>query len=159
MQTRLLKALQTVLAKKKLSFNLEKEEDSNGFQFVAYDGDHKAGSVHVVLEYPDDNCYAFSPYEGEDFYDEICDNNMVVNIQHLEVKPEYRNQGIAQKMVEKALSEIKKEYSSIPVYINASPTGGIMSLTDLVNFYKKFGFKVLKTYPQHRNALLWKDKA
>jgi hypothetical protein len=36
--------------------------------------------------------------------------------------------------------------------------GGVMGLDQLVSFYERFGFKMLKRYPEFKNALLWKAK-
>lgn len=129
---------------------VEKEDDSVTFTV----GDDE-GKLQIVQE---DGSYAFGPYEKESFYEKITDHDTVISIQHLEVKPEYRSKGYARILMETALSYIKKTYPNTPVYINASPMGFAIDLQGLVNFYKSYGFKVLKTYTQHKNALLWRDK-
>jgi GNAT superfamily N-acetyltransferase len=140
----------------KTSFVMEPTDD--GFEIVAYVKKEIAGNITVAMEYLESDCYAFSPYKGEKFYDDICSNPEVINIQLLEVEDAYTGKGIASELMTRAMKEIKKKYAGMPVYINASPMGDVVGLNDLISFYKKYGFKLLKTYPQYRNALLWKDR-
>lgn len=142
----------------KAKFELEKTDD--GFEILAYVDGEIAGNVTVTQEYIDSGgeCYPFQPYEDEPFYKDICDHESVTQISILSVEKEQTGKGIATELMKRAMKEIKKRYAGDPVYINASPMGDVVGLSDLVSFYKTYGFKVLKTYPQHRNALLWKDK-
>ena len=53
--------------------------------------------------------------------------------------------------------EIRSTFESEPyLKTKASKMGHVMGLDELVQFYKSFGFKVLGSYPEHRNALLWR---
>lgn len=146
------------LAVKDVRFDLEDNEGD--FEIVAYVGDETAGSVAVASEYVGGggDCYPFEPYQEEPFFKDICDHELVTSIQTLSVDDKFTGKGIATELMKRAMKEIKKRYSKFPVYINASPMGDVVGLSDLVSFYKTYGFKLLKTYPEHRNALLWKDK-
>lgn len=130
------------------------QKDGDQVKFVI--GPKSEGQLIIQYEDLENDCYVFSPYKEESFYKKICDHEFVISIQHLEVKPEARGKGYARKLMDQAIKYIKKTWASAPIYINASPMGPI-SLTDLVNFYKSYGFKVLKTYTAYNNASLWKD--
>jgi len=132
-----------------------KQEDGD-ITIRAYDEAKKeAGSLTFLEEYVDDG--TFDPYEDQPFYEKISEHETVVNIRDLHVEPAYRSSGIASTLMKRALKAIKSRFSGVPIYINASPYGESLSLDTLVAFYTKFGFKVLKKYTEHRNALLWQD--
>jgi len=165
MNYKMLAALVQVLGgapklKEKAAIKFTRKESDGKLIIYAKDGDKNIGEVVIYDEYLDagGECWPFSPYEGEKFYEDICGYEVVVNIQHLKVEPEYRGEGLASQLMDKAMKHAKKRWPGEPAYINASPMGGSISLEDLITFYKKYGFKVLKKYPEHRNALLWKDK-
>lgn len=109
----------------------------------------------------DEPGFPFDAYKdaGKKILKTLYAHEEVVNLQHLEVNKDFRKQGVAKELMTRALEAIKKHYSGEPIYINASPMGNVMSLDTLVNFYTQYGFKVLKKYPEHRNALLWKESA
>ena len=149
--------------KSSIQYKIDDEEDLN---VIAYDDNEtEIGSLTIQYQYVDDekseHSYPFGTYFEEPFFNDIISHGEVINIQDVHVEKEYQKQGIALELMKKGMAEIKSRYPNIPIYINASPygNGGNMSLATLVNFYKKFGFKVLKEYSQHRNALLWKNKA
>jgi GNAT superfamily N-acetyltransferase len=133
------------------------ENDGHHFEMLAEVGAEEAGRLIVELESDPENT-SFVPYKEEPFFSEIIDYDEVVNLQHLEVEPEFRGQGVATKLMKAGLKEAKKRWSGIPCYINASPMGGVMGLDQLVSFYEQFGFKTLQRYPEFKNALLWKAK-
>lgn len=160
----LLPYLESGLEEKKLAakgVEFIKEPTDDGFEIIAYIDGEIAGNVIIVMEYVGSggDCYPFQPYEEEPFYKDICDHEEVVSIQTVEVLEKHGGQGIASELMSRAMKEIKKKYAGIPVYINASPMGDVVGLDSLVKFYSSYGFKLLKKYPQWRNALLWKDKA
>lgn len=152
-----------VMAAEKSDIQYKLSEEDDGVKIRAFKNKKEAGEILIVQEYVGSggDCYPFEPYEDQPFYDKICDNENVTNIQHLEVKPKYRGIGIATSLMQQAMKYIKTRYKGDPVYINASPMGGDTGLSfgPLVDFYRKFGFKVLKEYPEHRNALLWRQRA
>ena len=144
--------------KKSVEFSKpEKADGQDGYQITATVNGKEAGKVIYDQEYCEDDYGPFMPYKDEPFYDEINGNEVVIGIQHLEVEPEFRERGIAAELMKLAMADIKKRYKGLPVYINASPMGDALVLDDLVAFYKRYGFQVLKKYPAHRNALLWKN--
>ena len=135
-----------------------KRGDDSDIRIVAIKNKKEIGEIIVNFQSLDDDCFQFSPYEGLPFHEDICSYSDVVIFEHLEVKEEARGQGVAKELFTRAMKEAKKKYSGFPAYINASPLAEAIDLVDLVNFYKKFGFKVLKTFPEYNNAALWKDK-
>lgn len=137
-----------------------KQEDGDVL-IKAYDVDKKeVGSITFAEEYVDDDGdYPFGPYRDQPFFEKITGHEVVVNIRDLHVKPEHKGKGIASELMKRAMKAIKAKFSGVPIYINASPYGDSnnISLESLIAFYSKFGFKVLKRYVEHRNALLWHD--
>jgi GNAT superfamily N-acetyltransferase len=117
----------------------------------------QVGNLAINVEYDvDEDSFVFEAYSGEPFYEKLIDHDTVVEIQHLVVEDEYQGQGIATKLYALAIKEIKKVFKDAAIFINASPMGNVgLDLQDLIRFYQKAGFKVLKNYGD--NALLWLD--
>lgn len=138
--------------------------DGDGFEINVKDvksGKH-VGNIAVVHEYVGDaddiDNSLFMPYKDEPFIDKLLENEYVTDIRSLDVEPEYQGQGVAKYIYNLALQEIKKVWPDAPIIINASPMGDEgLEFNDLIAFYKKAGFKVLKRFDEHRNALLWLD--
>lgn len=89
-------------------------------------------------------------------YDNIFDNDdILISLSYLNVDPEFRGLGIAKMLVEKGLNFFKKKgYNKF--FLNASPMrdgNNFLNLKNLVNFYEKFGFKVLKD--QKNNVIMY----
>ena len=80
---------------------------------------------------------------SEEQYDAMFPNDTLAEIAWLEIKTlQHRGEGIAKKLMTLAIANIKKlGYSEI--YLNASPIARAQGLilSDLVDFYKSFGFK------------------
>jgi GNAT superfamily N-acetyltransferase len=154
-----------VLAAEKSKIQLKTSEEEDELHIRAFDGKKEVGEIIMAQEYIQEEdgggCYPFDAYEDPAVWEKVCDNEMVVNIQNLEVEPAYRGKGVATALMKLAMKEIKSRFKGYPIYINASPMGmeAGLSFEPLVDFYKKFGFKVLKKYPEHRNALLWRQTA
>ncbi len=160
------KSVSDLLEKKQDQSNIEYEvkdlSGETGFEISALKDGEKVGRIIAAEEYngdSSDECFAFEPYKTEPFYDDVCSHESFVIIQLLEVDPEARGEGVATGLMQRSMKEIEKRFSGTPVFINASPMGtsGGMGLEALVQFYQKFGFKVLKKYPQFRNAALWRE--
>lgn len=143
------------------SYTYRAKKDDGDFLVKAYDEDKKeVGSITFAEEYVDDDGdYPFGSYKDQPFFEKITSHEVVVNIRDLHVKPEHKGKGIAGELMKRAMKAIKAKFSGVPTYINASPygDGNNIGLESLVAFYTKFGFKVLKRYVEHRNALLWRD--
>lgn len=157
---------QKVLKKYQINaFQIEIEKDEGDIKFVATEDGEEAGSLTIAVQYLDseksEHSFPFGPYSEEPFFDDISKHEYVINIEDLSVEKEYQKKGVASELMKRGMAEIKSRYPNVPVYINASPYGGKsnISLEALITFYKKFGFKVLTKYSEHRNALLWRDKA
>lgn len=99
------------------------------------------GSADVADEYV--YGYYFNNFT-ESEKEKIFKDDVVLNLQDMEINPQYRRQGYAKKLMKKVISYAKKNgYKQI--YLNASPMGfGGLSVRGLVSFYKKFGFKSIK---------------
>lgn len=134
---------------------LEGDEcEHDGFSFqVLLDG-VQVGHIDVGLEF-EANEYGFEPYAHEPVYDELlADIDMCLCIQSLEIDAKYRNAGLGSELMRRAMAAMAARYPGVPCYLNASPMGNCMDLDTLVEFYAKFGFKMLLKYARHRNALL-----
>lgn len=147
----------------KFKWKKEEIDGGNGFEIHVTDartGD-PVGHIAVNQEYLGDDAdevpYFFEPYQNEPFYEKLVEHPYVTDITSLSVDRDYQRQGVAKYIYNLALKEIKKRYPDDPIFINASPLGGDIELDDLIRFYQKAGFEVLKKYGQHRNAALWLD--
>ncbi len=89
--------------------------------------------------------YEFDDVFDEDTFEELYPNSEIVKIEHIEIDDNYKNSGIG--------SELMKKNGYNQFYLNASPMGikGLGTM-DLVDFYKKFGFKELLN--QGHNVLM-----
>ncbi len=135
-----------------IKYEMEYDEEYDRYEFKAvYKGKKIAKlSIDVV------NCaydYDFNDVIDEDEYNDIFTSDELVKISYLEVDDEYKNKGIAKSLLQYGMDEMKKlgynEY-----YLNASPMGfGGLYLDDLIGFYERFGFKVLKH--QGNNAMMY----
>lgn len=155
---------QVVEAAKESRFHWKKKDTGDGFEIDVFDvkNDELVGNITVVNEYVGDeddveNSF-FMPYKDEPFIHKLMKHENVTDIRSLNVEENYRGQGVGKYIYNLALQEIKKRYPDAPVFINASPHGDTdMALDDLIEFYTRAGFKVLKRYDQHRNATLWME--
>lgn len=146
-------------AEYKSNYTYKEANTDDGVIISAFDEKNKkVGSITFIDQYVQEDGWPFDMYQDQPFYAKITDHEMVICIQDLSVLEQQRNKGIAGELMKRAMSSIKKKYSGFPIYINASPYGISISLESLISFYTKFGFKVLKRYPEYRNALLWRDK-
>ena len=96
--------------------------------------------------------YEFDDVFDEDsFYDIYPDDN-IVKIEHIKVNDDYKNTGIGSELMRRGIGFMRKSgYNQF--YLNASPMGfSGLNISDLVKFYKKFGFKVLLN--QGHNVLM-----
>jgi len=96
--------------------------------------------------------FEFKDLISEEKYDSLFEDKPVVFITHLFVDKKYRNTGVASTLLEKLLNKMKEDRYSY-FYLNASPLTFDTNLTDLIRFYKKFGFKILLS--QGKNCLMY----
>jgi GNAT superfamily N-acetyltransferase len=96
--------------------------------------------------------YEFDDVFDEDTFEKLYPNSEIVKIEHIEVDDNYKNFGIGSELMKLGMELMKKNgYNQF--YLNASPIGfkGLETM-ELVDFYKKFGFKELLN--QGHNVLM-----
>ncbi len=118
---------------------------------TAYINNEKVGSLEMKLLF-DSYEYEFEDVFDEDTFYELYPNDEIVKIEHVEVDDNYKNSGIGSGLMKRGMELMKKNgYNQF--YLNASPMGSKgLGTTNLVNFYKKFGFKEL--LDQGHNVLM-----
>lgn len=125
--------------------------DEDRYEINAYVDDKEIGNIVCEVIFNID-------YElGDDFtndeIDEMFPEQTVVKIEHISIEDEYKGVGIAKKLMKKMLYLMKKNGFN-QFYLNASPMGfGGLRTNSLVEFYKKFDFKVL--LDQGHNVLMY----
>lgn len=132
---------------------IENDEDSNpGFTIEARYKGQRIGHVDVTLE-----CggYGFTPYEDHPCFKIVGDLEETMCIETLSVDEIHRGIGLATQLMKRAMRYMAAAYEGLPCYLNASPMGDCMELDTLVEFYNKFGFTTIASFPQNRNALLF----
>ena len=145
------------MAKKEINFDINSEEGEEDRTTISING---IGEVVLVETYPE---YEFLEDVSEDGLEELALDieDSIGKIEHLEIEDEYKRQGYAKLLMNKAI-ELAKEKGLIPLYLNASPMGSKqygLGLDDLTGFYESLGFEVfsrqggnnlmiLKKYPK-----------
>jgi len=145
------------MAKKEINFDINSEEGEEDRTTISING---IGEVVLVETYPE---YEFLEDVSEDGLEELALDieDSIGKIEHLEIEDEYKRQGYAKLLMNKAI-ELAKEKGLIPLYLNASPMGSKqygLGLDDLTGFYESLGFEVfsrqggnnlmiLKKYPE-----------
>lgn len=116
-----------------------------------------AGSALINPVHSDSYEYQFEDEQSLPEYEDLTANEYVTTLEHLEIDPEFRGKGLSKKILNLIMDKVKKRYPDYPIYLNASPMGANkdsgLNLTDLVELYKRVGFKVLKKYPD--NVTMW----
>lgn len=129
----------------------KKSVDEDRTTITAYINNNKVGSLSMEILF-DAYQYEFEDVFDEDTFNELYSDSEIVKIEHIEVDDNYKNSGIGSELMKRGMKLMKKNgYSQF--YLNASPMGFKgLSTTDLVDFYKKFGFKELLN--QGHNVLM-----
>ena len=129
----------------------KKSVDEDRTTITAYINNNKIGSLSMEILF-DAYQYEFDDVFDEDTFDEIYSDSEIVKIEHIEVDDNYKNSGIGSELMKRGM-ELMKKNSYNQFYLNASPMGfkGLRNM-DLVEFYKKFGFKELLN--QGHNVLM-----
>ncbi len=98
---------------------------------------------YIIVEQITNGYWIFKDDISEDEYYEIFPDDSFLKIEHLLVFDDYKSGGYGKQLVNKAI-EYGKEIGENIIYLNASPMGSSgLSIGNLVNFYKGFGFKTL----------------
>ena len=125
-------------------------EDNSSITINALDGKEKVGSV--TIEENIDAYWYFEDDFTEDEYSEMFPDGGFMKIEHLEIK--YKRSGLARKLMLLAIEKVK-EMGYHQIYLNASPMGFEgLNITDLVWFYKGFGFKEILNQGHNVQMLL-----
>lgn len=115
-------------------------EQDSAYNIEAWENNEKVGSV--TIEEPVDKYYYFEDDMSEEKYDKIFPEEFAT-IQDLRVDTNHTEKGIGTQLMNKALDFIKNTMKVKIVFLNASPMDHkALSIEPLINFYKKFGFKV-----------------
>jgi len=125
---------------KKITFDIESREDEEDRTTISIDG---IGEVVLIETFPE---YEFLEDIGEDGLEELNveEGDLIGKIEHLEIEDEYKGQGYAKILMNKAI-ELAKEKGLMPLYLNASPMGSKrygLDVDDLTGFYESLGFEV-----------------
>jgi GNAT superfamily N-acetyltransferase len=117
----------------------------------AFIDNNKVGSLSIEILF-EAYQYEFDDVFDEDTFDELYPDSEIVKIEHIEVDDNYKNSGIGSELMKRGM-ELMKGNGYNQFYLNASPMGfkGLGTM-DLVDFYKKFGFK--KLLNQGHNVLM-----
>lgn len=121
---------------------IEDDEDEDRIKIIATINDINVGSV--VMEFLFDSySYEFSDLFNEDEFYEIYPDDKIAKIEHIEINDNFKNLGVGGILMKKIINLAKRKgYKQF--YLNASPMGFKgLNKQQLVNFYKKFGFKTL----------------
>lgn len=95
----------------------------------------------AIVERFFDGLWMFEDEITDEEYEEIFPNDNFLKIEHLEVNDKYKGMGYAKLLMKKIL-QFAKSNNYKQIYLNASPMGSKgLGISDLVGFYKKFGFK------------------
>ena len=87
--------------------------------------------------------YEFEDVFTEEEFNEIYPDDIIIKIEHIVVDDFYKNQGIGSELIKRGI-KLMKQRGFNQFYLNASPMGySGLNTHDLVQFYKKFGFKEL----------------
>jgi GNAT superfamily N-acetyltransferase len=122
-----------------LKYKYSREDDYH--TITAYDNNQKVGQISFEEMFS--GYFYFEDEMTEDEYYELFPDDKFFIISHLTVDKNRRGEGIAQTLVQKALTKIKN-FKHNRIYLNASPMGGDgLNVNDLANLYKKFGFEEL----------------
>ena len=129
----------------------KKEVDDDRTEISAFINNKKIGSLSIEVLYSGYD-YEFDDVFVEDEFNELFPESEIVKFEHLQVEDEYKKLGIGSELMKRGIALMKKNgYTQF--YLNASPMGfSGLDTTNLVNFYKKFGFEEILN--QGHNVLM-----
>lgn len=94
-----------------------------------------------------------SEYSDEELEKHFPDEYSVAKLEHLEVYPEFRKMGYGKELMDAAVKHVKSRgYKTM--YLLASPIGvNKIDLDVLTDFYKNYGFEIIKDYGNSRGMV------
>lgn len=133
------------------NITFKKSIDEDRTTLTAYINNNRVGSLTMEILF-DAYQYEFEDVFDEDTFNEMYPDTEIVKIEHIEVDDNFKNYGIGSQLMKRGMELMKKNgYNQF--YLNASPMGFKgLGTVDLVDFYKKFGFKELLN--QGHNVLM-----
>lgn len=133
------------------NLNFSETSDEDRTIITAYNNGNIVGKISSDMLF-DGYGYEFDDVFSEEEFDEIYPDDLIVKIESVDVEDNFKSQGIGSILMSKMMDLMRNRgYSQF--YLNASPMGfGGLSLYELVDFYKKFGFRELKN--QGNNVLM-----
>jgi GNAT superfamily N-acetyltransferase len=129
----------------------KKSVDDNTTHINAYINNEKIGSLTMEILYDSYN-YEFDDVFDEEEFEDLFPESEIVKIEYLNVEDKYKNSGVGSELMKRGMILMRKNgYTQF--YLNASPMGmSGLNTNELVNFYKKFGFKEILN--QGHNVLM-----
>jgi len=137
----------------KESLRFDEEEDEDRVTISAFIDNKCIGKV--VIEYVISGYWEFEDEMTEERYDELFPEDRFAKIEYITIDKEYTDKGHAKQLMYKAIENIKSRGEK-SIYLNASPMGhNELDVTELVNFYSKFGFKTfIDTHQDNKEMIL-----
>lgn len=132
-----------------ITFRKSLDEDRTTIE--AYENGAKVGTIsfEILIEA---YSYEFDDVFTEEQFDNLYPESDIVKVEYIDVINSYKNKGLGSRLMQRGMALMKsKGYTQF--YLNASPMGfdGLGTM-DLVNFYRKFGFRELLN--QGHNVLM-----
>jgi GNAT superfamily N-acetyltransferase len=129
----------------------KKTVDGDTTHINAYINNEKIGSLTMEILYDSYN-YEFDDVFDEEEFEDLFPESEIVKIEYLNVEDKYKNSGVGSELMKRGMVLMRKNgYTQF--YLNASPMGRSgLNTNELVNFYKKFGFKEILN--QGHNVLM-----
>jgi GNAT superfamily N-acetyltransferase len=126
-----------------IQYAVNSDEESDETKIEAFYKNDKIGEAIAKLLFGD-FYYEFDDVMDEDDVYDMFPDDTLVKIEHVEVDKQYRGSGVAKEMMNRLMGELEQQGFK-QFYLNASPMGIHKGFdkSELVNFYKKFGFDVL----------------
>ena len=133
------------------SYKFGTTQNDEYITLTVYDGENKIGSFMFHDQVADEEDWKFQDeikYAGKlDYY---------ILIDEVTIDEYYQKSGIGTTLMKKGMALVKRKFPFIKtIVLNASPTGiRKIPLPKLVEFYQKFGFKILS--PEGNNVIMIK---
>lgn len=124
-----------------IQFKTVKDDDGDRTTIELYVGDIYVGNV--IYEIITNAYWYFDNDFSEEEYDVMFPDDILVRIEHIKVEDQFKGKKYGQLLMTECIRQIRK-LKIKKAYLNASPMDSLgLRLTQLVNFYEKFGFKIL----------------
>jgi GNAT superfamily N-acetyltransferase len=152
-----LKQIIKTLIQESNSIEITSEAEEEYEYFTAKLEGNKVGEVEIEEQYLD---FLLEEWIAEDYAEfkeevdawekDLNGEETIYVVSHVTTSKEYRGEGIASRLLDKALSD-DKEY-----ILNASPMGTATTLDTLIRLYSNVGFKEM--FNQGNNTVMYRHK-